>query len=202
MENEVMLHIVDLNDYPDFDIDSLSYVTKEDMMEAKRYKQLQDLQQHLVSQYFKRKYVPDFYNLPSGKPISHTKCFNISHSHNLIIYAEADVNVGIDIELVKKSDDRIRKYISNDNEFEFIKTDEDFYRIWTSKESLVKCYGSGIVDDVKSIPAIPINGRKFYKEEKFYTRNLKYNDFILSITINKDEYFEINFIEEELEFNK
>ena len=196
MGSEVRLHIVNLDDYKSLDFDKLSYVTKEDIANSKRFKQIEDQKQHLISQYFKRKYAPDFYVLPSGKPVSHKVCFNVTHSHNLIIYAESDVNVGIDVELIKQSDDRIRKYISNDHEYEFIKNDEDFYRIWTSKESLVKCYGSGLVDDIKAIPAIPINGRKFYKNEKFYTRNLKYNNFIISITINKDEYFEISYIDE------
>ena len=37
------------------------------------------------------------------------------------------------------------------------------------------------------------------KNEKFYIRNIKYNNFILSITINKDEYFEISYIDESID---
>lgn len=196
----VNLYVIDLNEYPNLDINTVPHVTAEDIINAKKYKQSEDQKQHIISNYFKRKYAPDWHINPNGKPVSYTKYFNISHSHNIVIYAEVDeVDVGVDVELVKPSDDKLRKYISNEHEYEFIKSDEDFYRIWTSKESVAKCYGSGIIDDIKTIPGIPINGKKFFKEKIYYTKNMKYKNFILSVTINDSEDFEMNFVDEVIE---
>jgi phosphopantetheinyl transferase len=66
----------------------------------------------------------------------------------------------------------------------------DFYRFWTSKESLVKYVGFGIDRDLKLIPALPLNGPKEYVGKKAYALNFVYdNNYTISVTTeNKQDY--------------
>ena len=190
--NLVKLYICDLQNIKHLDFKDIPYVLEEDILNANRFKFAEDQYQHIISSYFKRKYAPDYSIGHTGKPISSMTHISISHSHNLVICAtNENAEIGVDIELIKKSEERLRKYVANDDEYEFIKTDEDFFRIWTSKESIGKCYGTGISTNLKEIPAMPLNGRKSYLDELYYSKNIKYGDYIISVTLRSDEDFEL-----------
>ena len=199
MNNIVKLYIYDLKALNDNSFSSIPYVKDEDIIAAKRFKFAEDQKQHIISSYFKRKYAPDYFFNQYNKPISDMTHINVSHSHNLVICGICDnCDIGVDIEIIKKSEERLRKYVTTDDEYELIRSDEDFFRIWTSKESLVKCYGSGLINNIKEIPGTPLNGKKTYNEETYYSKNIKYNDFIISVTIKSNDNFELEMIEEEI----
>lgn len=90
--------------------------------------------------------------LESGKPVFENVpyYFNISHSCGRAVCVLSDVEVGVDIEFIKKvrSFDLIADNFFSDHEIEVYraakKPQEEFYRIWTRKESLLKLYGGGI----------------------------------------------------------
>ena len=83
-----------------------------------------------------------------GQPNVH---FNISHTDGYCAVAVADSHVGVDIQLIDRemSERRLRvaeRYFS-EAEFELSGLMEDpslFYRLWTAKESAVKCTGEGL----------------------------------------------------------
>ena len=146
----------------------------------------------------KNKYIKDYYLNEFGKPLSKDICFNISHSQGVVIFAMYEFDVGVDIEKIRTSQDDVRRYISNDEEYAYIKDDKSFYEIWTSKESLVKALGIGIKDNIKDIPALPINGVKQYKNQEFISRNVEFEDFVISVTTVRKGDFEIKVLKEEL----
>ena len=106
--------------------------------------------------------------------------------------------VGVDIEQVRKSEENLRKFIASEEEYSYIKDDLSFFKIWTSKEGLVKAYGNGINQDIKTIPALPMNGKKTYFCKEFYAKTLDFNNFVLNVTLNSNEDFELEFMEEKL----
>ena len=93
----------------------------------------------------------------------------MSHSGNYVALAYGDCALGIDIEKIREKDSAVAKRCFTQEEYEYIlkgfsnnsiKLHEDsngmlkdinrrFFRIWTMKESYLKCTGTGI--------SIPLN---------------------------------------------
>ncbi len=82
-----------------------------------------------------------------GKPIITDRDlhFNISHSKNAVMCALSDKSIGVDIEHITQKRDSIIKKCFTDTEAAWVRTDEDFFRIWTLKESYLKATGTGII---------------------------------------------------------
>lgn len=77
--------------------------------------------------------------------------FNISHSGKWVLCGLADKPLGIDVEQINKNQDlSIADKLYSDKEMEYVyKQSQDdriknFFRIWTLKESYVKCIGKGM----------------------------------------------------------
>ena len=197
MEKIIRLILFDVNKLKD-DFLNISYLSKEDIKNALRYKNMIDKKQHIISSYLKRKYVKNYYLDENKKPISNDIFFNISHSKNLVGIALGDIEIGLDIEYKNKDrNDKLINYICSDNEIEFIKEESDFYKIWTSKESLLKCVGIGIVNSLAYVNALPLNGKKIYNDETYYSHYIDYLDYSISITIKGDKNFKFELIEED-----
>ena len=85
--------------------------------------------------------------------------FNLSHSGQYVAMAVSDHPVGIDIEEIHPVKDSLIQ-ILHPEEIAYINRQEDasraFFRLWTRKESLMKCTGQGIaaipVGDIPSLP--------------------------------------------------
>lgn len=77
------------------------------------------------------------------------KFFNISHSGRVIICVTSDVEVGVDIQIVKKVNFKkiALRFFSLEERKQIEKSNDplkEFFDIWTKKESFVKCIGTGI----------------------------------------------------------
>jgi len=88
--------------------------------------------------------------------------FNTSHSDEYVICAITDAGrVGVDIERIRPFDlSEIDQCLTAD-ELEYIRrasdSSDEFYRIWTSKESILKADGRGLAVDLREIK---IEGQK------------------------------------------
>lgn len=197
----VKLYIFDINKLKD-DFLNLPYITEEDKLNALKCKNIINQKQQIISSYFKRKYIKYYYYNEYKKPISKNIYFNISHSDNYVIMALNDkYDIGVDIEnknrIIK---DKFINNVSNDEELKIDK--EEFFKIWTSKESLLKCVGTGIVNNLKEVNGVPFYGLKEYKDNKFFSKDIEYNDeYYISVTIKNDSDYIIKIIEEEVEYN-
>ena len=193
----IKLYLVDLSEIDESKLNNLKFVTEKDIENANRYKIKDDRNLHLISSYLKRKYIgSDYFLNEFNKPISNNIYFNVSHTSNLVVLATSlDFDVGVDAEKIKEVKEDLKKYVSSLKEYPYIKDDEDFYKLWTSKESLVKCLGIGLGNNTKDIPSI-FSNEKVYKNVCFNTKTIKYKDYIISVTINQNIDFDIDVIKE------
>ncbi len=197
--NNVKLYIYNINNLI-IDFKDIPFIDNKDIDYAMKYKQIIDQKQQIISRYFKNKYIKNWYINENKKPLSNDIYFNISHSHDYVILAISNkYNIGIDIELKNdKREDRLKKFICNKEELDFVKENDDFYKIWTSKESLLKCVGTGLVNDLKKVNSLPIDGMKEYEGKIYYSHYINYDNYSLSITIMSDEDFDIEIVEERI----
>lgn len=83
--------------------------------------------------------------------------------------AEADSSVGVDIEKMVPYGDWVREALTP-SEYEWMLRGKDeserqerFYRLWTRKESLVKCEGHGFSLSPGEISTMPVDEKKLTK---------------------------------------
>ncbi len=102
---------------------------------------------------------------PEGKPfVVGENYFNISHSGDYVVLAEADRTIGVDIEKVTDIglDDGLKHIALTEKEKSWVKDSLlRFYFVWTRKESLIKCEGSGFISEPNEIETLnePVNYR-------------------------------------------
>lgn len=81
--------------------------------------------------------------------------FSISHCRTAIAVVVSDRPVGIDVESVRKGRPELIARTMNEREQQEISASADpakaFIRLWTQKEAVLKCRGTGIVDDLHSV---------------------------------------------------
>lgn len=95
-----------------------------------------------------------------GKPYYELdrKCFfNISHCPGMVVAAVSNFEVGIDAETERPVKERTIQKITNNSEETYINMKNEgknrrFLHIWTLKESIVKCTGTGLRVSLKDIP--------------------------------------------------
>jgi len=142
----------------------------DELKKAKNYKKKSDKFFFILRRYLLRKIVSGFVGIAPEKLIfSVGKCgkpklkypvgkkidFNISHSGNLIAIAVSESGkVGIDVEKMRKIDTRVARSYFSKQDLSYIASDkknqkENFYKIWTLKESYIKAVGKGFSLPVK-----------------------------------------------------
>ena len=130
---KVELYYIELDSLNEEIINNLAYVKEEDYESINRFVGEENKLQHLISYYFKRKYLGDYSLNKFGKPISKDRYANVSHSGNMVIVGVSVCEIGVDIERIKKVNDDLKKRVTNESEYESIKSDLDFFKIWTAK---------------------------------------------------------------------
>lgn len=88
---------------------------------------------------------------PQGKPECEGLHFNLSHSGRLVACAVGDGPVGCDVEMIREAPKKVANRFFAEQERAYLqacatkkKYDEEFYRLWTMKESYVKFTGEGM----------------------------------------------------------
>ncbi len=83
--------------------------------------------------------------------------FSLSHSGEYAVCAIADDLIGTDIEIIKGANTKIVNRFLADEEKNYIKNADDFYTIWTLKESFMKAVGLGMRLPMDSFSVSRIN---------------------------------------------
>ena len=189
---KVSLYIFDSRDKSFTDLKAFANLSEKEMEQFSEYRIEKVKKEKLISYYLKKTYVGDFYIGDHGKPMSNNMFFNISHSKEVIVLATSkNIPVGVDVEVLKERREPLVRYVANEKEYDFIQSDLDFIKIWTSKESLMKCLGTGLDMNMKIIPSFPFDGCKSFEEEHYYSKMLEIDDFVICVTLKGKENFEI-----------
>ena len=192
----VKLLLVDINKINIDEISSSSFISSEDLLDLSKYKRQETYNEKLVSRYLKNKYIGEYSVNEYGKPISNHVYFNISHSHGLVgLVINDQYDIGLDIEKMRDIDDSLKKHICSDEEYQYSEDNISFLQIWTNKESLLKCLGTGINKRLKEVIGLPINGIREYMGEIYRSNTLRYKDYIITVTIKGDTPLNIDIIE-------
>lgn len=187
---KVTLYILDTRKYTYNSLLSMTKLDEKELGFLDKYKVIDVKKEKLISYYFKKKYVGEYSLNEFGKPVSSSIRFNISDSKGIVVLAITNnFDIGVDIEVIRNKDEDLVKYVSSKEEYDFIKNEIDFFSIWTNKESLLKCLGTGIKNNIILVPSLPLNGLKEYEGKTYYSKIIKYSDAIISITLNNNEDF-------------
>ena len=120
--------------------------------------------------------------------------FNISHTKEWVAVAVADVSVGLDIEMLRLYKPEVAKRFFHKDEYSFLMAqpshlqDVEFTRLWTLKESYVKCTGTGIANNFDKFAITLTTGGIGIKgaEAPVFFKQYNYNGLFVSAcsTIN------------------
>lgn len=92
-----------------------------------------------------------------GKPfLKNGPFFNISHSHRYAVLAVCENEVGIDIEMRETPNERAmeRCFTVEEKNYAAVST-ENFLKVWTAKEAVLKLLGTGFSHSPKNFSVIP-----------------------------------------------
>ena len=156
--------------------------TPYDIEKINSYRVEEVKKERAVSLYIKRKYIREYTLNEYGKPLAKKGYFNISHSHGYVVFVyDEEREVGIDIERLRKVDEKLKEYISSKEERLTLIDNVSFFKLWTSKEALVKCCGSGFINSIKEVPGLPLVGKKEYQNEIYHQKQIIYQDAVITI---------------------
>ena len=191
----IKIYIVDYHEIIPYKDKALEQITGERVYKALKYVKEEDTLRSITGSLLIKKYAGgldgikyDFY----GKPCKDNYYFSLSHSNDYVVLGVSDSEIGVDIEMKRSRNPKLADYVFSDLEKAALKEEMDFYRFWTSKESLVKYVGFGIDRDLKLIPALPLNGKKTYVGKNAYAINFDYKDnYCISVTTESKQDYEI-----------
>ena len=92
-------------------------------------------------------YTPEIHIGENGKPYIDGVHFNISHSHNLVVCAFGEHDIGIDVEKIRDYRPRVAEKFHPEEIAHLEKSADknlEFFKIWTMKEAYLKCLGTGL----------------------------------------------------------
>lgn len=190
------IYLLDIRDLPLEVLLNSKYISLKEKLELDKYLNEEVKKEKAASMYLKNKYIGSYFFNEFAKPISNEICFNISHSHGLLVLIKDKVNIGIDIEKIRDIEKEVKDYVTSEEEKEYIKDNITFYEIWTSKEALVKAEGRGIKEKLPLIPSLPINGLISYKDKTYRNMTIKYQEYILTVSRESIEKYDIEIIKE------
>ena len=157
---------------------------------AKRFVRAEDRLLSLAAGYLVHRHVGDYYVDEWGKPKADGVCFNLSHSGEYAALAVAPREVGLDIERAKsdKDYDALAAFCFGQDELEAYRRGTPFLALFTAKESLSKADGRGLSADIKTIPAMPVDGAVTYQAKSYYRHALEYNGYYVSVTMESADF--------------
>ena len=125
-------------------------------------------------------------------------CFNLSHGGEMAMCAAGEIDIGCDIEKISEINLGVAKKFFKKTEYEYItsfktKTEQQkaFFKIWTLKESYIKCTGLGLgiplnsfqINIADSTPTISgIENASMYDLHQFIVEN----EYVAALCVKSD----------------
>lgn len=173
---------LNINDVTDAEFDAffalLDGKKKERLL---RYKNIRDRKLSVCAEMLAKKAIAEkFAVLPreviiSAKESGQPFCENfdiylsISHSGDYAVCAVSNTPVGIDIQKIVPYNQKTAQKVCSRTELEKIKNSEDFIKLWTKKEAVLKMQGTGVIGSMKYC----LDGQK--------VKTVRFSDYFVSI---------------------
>ena len=194
--DKVLLRIIDANPYKLDELLNNELLSDKDKEDSLKYLRTVNKKERVAACILRNKYIGKCSISNRGKPIAKGKFFNISHSKGIVALVISDRNIGIDLEVIRPVNKELKEYVSSKDEKKFIHDDETFFKIWTNKESLLKCMGSGMKSSMDKVPSLPFDNIKFYDRKYYFSKTIIFDNSVITVTRESIDPFEIEIIEE------
>ena len=128
-----------------------------------------------------------------GKPyLEHGPFFSISHSRRYSVLAVSESEIGIDIEMHENINQRLMERCFANDEQAFAKlSTENFLKIWTAKEAVLKFLGTGFFYSPKNFSVLPLSEEHEISGNKIRLFCSDINGTIFTAAFCGEEEFEI-----------
>ena len=147
--------------------------------------------------YLSEEIVLNEFGKPSFKNSSYH--FNTSHSGHYALCVISYVEVGCDIEEVKEFKPRVaeRFFTNKENLYLEVAPDKNdmFYRIWTLKESYMKCIGKGFAEPISSFELELGNNTIIKNKEDYSFIEQKHDNYRIAICLKTKEKYDLSITE-------
>lgn len=182
MEKLILLDVNTISD--ELYNSSLLLLSRENKDKVLSYKQANDQLLSLGARLLERKFIiEDIYKSSSGKPLSKTTHFNISHCFPyVVLYMNDSCEVGVDIEKDKNLSETLLSNCFNKNEL----TDKSPVQLWTLKEAYLKYTGIGIKKNLMDLSINFVSKTKLNIGEDVFYKTFNFNGYYISL-ISKNE---------------
>ncbi len=141
------------------------YLSPEEKQKGEKFVKEEDRKAYHYRHHLLRKWLSVWLELPPlqlsllqnpfGKPFLQgmNLHFNISRSGHELVFAFTPVQVGVDIELIRDFAPfhPVIEQHFHPKEKTTINGDDDFFKIWTRKEAIVKAQGTGLTEDLNTL---------------------------------------------------
>lgn len=201
-EGEVVLIVARVPAKPDASL----YLTDEEEKKCARLMREQDRNSYRYRHGMLRRWLSEWSGITEqaleitqnvfGKPAApgNRLHFNMSRSGELCAFAFATSDLGVDIEKRRDSQPflNIAGLHYHPDEKAVIIGDDDFFRIWTRKEAVMKAEGSGLNDSLAGMNSM--TEQVMYKNRRYHLQSLLGPDFILSLACQKPPAAVVQFL--------
>lgn len=145
----------------------------------------------IAMNYFVSKYVgTDATRTEEGKLKSAKGYFTITHSGEYVIFIQTKELSGLAIEKRESGNEEILNYAFDDSDKALIKSPNDFYYLWTLKQSLLNARGR--IQDPKDIKNVPSReGLVEYDSKKYYLKSLIFGDYYIGVALEGGKEFDL-----------
>lgn len=202
----VKIYVSNISDLPDpkDHPEILKGLSKKRIEKTLRYRQVKDRKQSFGAGLLLKKclfeYGIDMESIrygENGKPEAKGIHFNISHSQDMVVCVVSNQPVGCDIENVDDLKEGIAERFFTDNEIRYLNTfsgdkkRDEFYRLWTMKESYMKMTGEGMSLALDKFEFIIESDVKVYRDGKLCTCNIREYEiqgYKLTVCAEEEEY--------------
>ena len=131
----------------------------------------------------------------NGKPfLEGGPHFSLSHSHDFVgLCVQIDHEIGFDIEYINKDKTKAIRYVLSGEEAK-VDDVESLFKLWTNKESLIKCRGD-LLNNIRLYHGLPLNGAVSYGGTTYYRNSIIYRGYAISVSSEGRESFDVNVVQ-------
>ena len=176
-----------------------SYIDEERKEKAAKYNFEKDRLLSLGASYLIKRFTSPSKLLytKNGKPFKEGEYFSISHSGGYVVFASASSPIGVDIELIRPYSSLLEKAVCSEKERKGMRNDEDFFRLWCLKESLIKATGEGLSAKLECVN--PLEGTYIYKDRTFASKTQNLDGYLIAVSVESDEEIALHLSETDFE---